>query len=62
MAEEQELLERRGIRKWRVKIHPFHLPWIRACSYSEIVIRLHTYEDYGAHLRLPASLGGLKVP
>ena len=24
--------ERRGLRKRGVKIHPFHLPWIRACS------------------------------
>ena len=30
MAEKQELLERRGLRKMGVKIHPFHLPWIRA--------------------------------
>ena len=24
--------ERRGLRKRGVKIHPFHLPWIRACK------------------------------
>ena len=23
--------ERRGLRKREVKIHPFHLPWIRVC-------------------------------
>ena len=32
----QSAVSRRGSRilKWGVKIHPFHLPWIRACSHS----------------------------
>ena len=31
-------------------------------SNSEIVIRLHIYEDYGTNLRLLTNFGGLKVP
>ena len=33
--------ERRGLRKRGVKIHPFHLPWIRACGVTLFALVLH---------------------
>ena len=36
--------ERRGLRKRGVKIHPFHLPWIRACNGKIISINLKEYQ------------------
>ena len=35
--------ERRGLRKRGVKIHPFHLPWIRACRTTA---KLETNRNY----------------
>ena len=37
MRDKKKKIERRGLRKRGVKIHPFHLPWIRAWDESLIV-------------------------
>ena len=56
MAEKKELLERRGIRKWGVKIHPFHLPWIRACFIPSDFVQMASVKtfNYSSELRMTA--------